>query len=152
MKDRIAEFLKEEGLTPSKLAEMLGVQPSSISHLLSGRNKPGFDFIVKFLQRFPKVNPDWLILGKGKIYRESDTRQSLFSNIEPLLPNQFPPEEEPNQKTQSSEKRIFQGEPIDITQDQDPVTTNSNKSNNGTIEQLIICYDDHTFATYIPRK
>ena len=58
MKDRLAEFLKQQGLTPGKLATLLEVQPSSISHLLSGRNKPGFEFIVKFLQCFPSVNPD----------------------------------------------------------------------------------------------
>ena len=69
MRDRLEKFIKTEGLTPSRFAEIMGVQPSSISHILGGRNKPSFDFIEKMLQRFPKLNPDWLLLGKGNIYR-----------------------------------------------------------------------------------
>ena len=73
MKDRLEKFIRTEGLTPSRFAEIMGVQPSSISHILGGRNKPSFDFIEKMLLRFPKVNPDWLLLGKGSIYRIPDS-------------------------------------------------------------------------------
>lgn len=73
MKERLEKFIKTEGLTPSRFAEIMGVQPSSISHILGGRNKPSFDFIEKMLLRFPKINPDWLLLGKGPIYRLADT-------------------------------------------------------------------------------
>ncbi len=69
MKDRLAKFMKNEGLSPSRFAEILGVPPSSISHLLAGRNKPSFDFLAKMTQRFPRLNPDWLLLGTGPIYR-----------------------------------------------------------------------------------
>ena len=69
MKDRLALFLAAEQLTSRKFAELIDVQPSSISHLLSGRNKPGFDFLTKMFQCFPNLDPDWLILGKGAMYR-----------------------------------------------------------------------------------
>lgn len=68
MKDRLAILIREEELTSGRLAEILDVQPSSISHLLSGRNKPGFDFISKLIQRFPNVNPKWIILGEEPMY------------------------------------------------------------------------------------
>lgn len=71
MKDRLAQFLKSEGLTAVKFAEIMEVQPSSISHLLSGRNKPNFDFISRILLRFPSLNPDWLINGIGEIYKSN---------------------------------------------------------------------------------
>ena len=45
MKDRIIQFLKENGLTSTRFADIIDVQRSSISHILSGRNKPSFDFI-----------------------------------------------------------------------------------------------------------
>ncbi len=61
--------MKNEGLAPARFADILGVPPSSISHLLAGRNKPSFDFLTKMLQRFPRLNPDWLLLGTGPIYR-----------------------------------------------------------------------------------
>lgn len=59
-----------EGLTPSQFADKLGVQRSGVSHLLSGRNKPSFEFINKMLVAYPKINPDWLITGNGKAYRD----------------------------------------------------------------------------------
>ena len=71
MKDRIQLLLKEKNLTAGKFAEILDVQPSSISHLLSGRNNPNFDFLVKLLERFPDVNPDWFITGQGNILRNA---------------------------------------------------------------------------------
>lgn len=69
MKDRLAQFLRSEGLTAVKFAEIMEVQPSSISHLLSGRNKPNFEFISRLLLRFPALNPDWIINGIGDIYK-----------------------------------------------------------------------------------
>lgn len=71
MKERLEKFIKSEGLTPSRFAEIMAVQPSSISHIIGGRNKPSYDFIEKILLRFPKLNPDWLLLGKGTMYRSS---------------------------------------------------------------------------------
>ncbi len=69
MDKRLQQFLELEDLTPSKLADILQIQRSGISHLLSGRNKPSFDFIQGVLTNFPQINPEWLILGKGKPYK-----------------------------------------------------------------------------------
>lgn len=73
MKDRLQKFLNYEGLSRSNFAQIMGVQQSSITHILSGRNKPSFDFIEKMLQRFPKIAPDWLIMGKGPMYRTNES-------------------------------------------------------------------------------
>lgn len=72
MKDRLVEFMRLEGLTSVKFAEIMGVQPSSISHILAGRNNPSFDFISKILSLFPALNPDWIINGAGGIYRSEN--------------------------------------------------------------------------------
>lgn len=74
MKERIEILMRAEGLTSVKFAEILSVQPSNISHILSGRNNPSYDFILKLIERFPDVNTEWLLTGKGAIYK---------SNIEP---------------------------------------------------------------------
>ncbi len=76
MNKRIQQFLEIENLSPSKLADMLGLQRSGISHILAGRNKPSYDFILKFLRTFPNINPDWLVMGKGKIYRNGENDQN----------------------------------------------------------------------------
>lgn len=76
MNKRIQQFLEIENLSPSKLADVLGLQRSGISHILAGRNKPSYDFILKFLKTFPNINPDWLLMGKGKIYRNGENDQN----------------------------------------------------------------------------
>lgn len=71
MNNRLQQFLELENLTSARLAEILGVQRSGLSHILSGRNKPGYEFLTKLLNKFPHVNSDWLLLGKGKPYKET---------------------------------------------------------------------------------
>ena len=65
--DRFKYLMKLNNLSASAFAEKVGVQPSSISHILSGRNKPSLEFIQKVLIQFPKVSADWLISGKTTI-------------------------------------------------------------------------------------
>ena len=76
MEERLKLFLAMEGLSPSQFADKLGVQRSGVSHLLSGRNKPSFEFINKMLVAYPKLNPDWLIMGIGKAYRDMPGAES----------------------------------------------------------------------------
>ncbi len=62
---RLKEWLNKRELSASKFAEILGVQKSSISHILSGRNKPSFDFLQKFKEHFPDLDLEWFITGKS---------------------------------------------------------------------------------------
>lgn len=68
IQDRLRMIMKMHTLNSSGFADKIGVQRSSLSHILSGRNKPSIDFIEKTLASFPRVNADWLITGvmKGK--------------------------------------------------------------------------------------
>lgn len=61
--DRFKYLMKLNNLTASAFADEIGVQRSSMSHILSGRNKPSLEFIQKVLNRYPKVSADWLIAG-----------------------------------------------------------------------------------------
>ena len=61
--DRFKYLMKLNNLTASSFADEIGVQRSSMSHILSGRNKPSLEFIQKVISRYPKVNADWLISG-----------------------------------------------------------------------------------------
>lgn len=65
---RIELVMKSQNLTSSQFADKLGVQRSGMSHILSGRNKPSLDFVLKVLAGFPDLNPQWLLQGKGKMY------------------------------------------------------------------------------------
>lgn len=68
MKDRIVQFLAAEKLSAAEFADKIGVQRSSISHILNGRNYPSANFIQKMLLIFPLLNSRWLMVGTGEMY------------------------------------------------------------------------------------
>lgn len=86
MNNRLQQFLELEQLTPARFADMMGVQRSNISHLLSGRNKPGYDFIQKFLNTFPNINAEWFLTGRGKPYKDSPSLPPRNQPIDPPTP------------------------------------------------------------------
>ena len=143
MREKLLNLMKSEQLTASKLAELLDIQPSGISHILSGRNKPSFDLVQKILRRFPRVNPDWLLLDKDEMYRTID--------IEP----------------QPATSQSISTEELDETMQQSTVSgmttpaTNSTSAStpaqqiaaayapkNGNVKRVIVLFDDHTFESY----
>lgn len=69
--ERLKIIVNKEDLTASLFADKIGVQRSSISHILSGRNKPSLDFILKVVQTFDDVDINWLLNGKGKYPKDS---------------------------------------------------------------------------------
>jgi len=69
MNERLLKFLAAENITQSQLADTLGVARASISHIVSGRNKPGFDFFESIARNYPSLSLEWLITGKGRMYR-----------------------------------------------------------------------------------
>lgn len=70
MKERLIAFLKNENKSSAQLAEEIGVQASGISHILSGRNNPSLDFVLKMLEKYKYLSTDWLLFGKGSMYKE----------------------------------------------------------------------------------
>ena len=64
MKNRIIQIIEEHQLSNSQFADKLGIPRSGLSHVLSGRNKPSLDYVLKILEAFPDVDPQWLLSGK----------------------------------------------------------------------------------------
>lgn len=89
--DRFKYLMKLNNLTASAFADEIGVQRSSMSHILSGRNKPSLELIQKVLTRFPKVSADWLIAGvtnTEKIeIKEPQEKSVNTSKTSPLAPS-----------------------------------------------------------------
>ena len=77
MNRRLQQFLELEKMTAAQLASRLNIQRSGISHILSGRNKPGADFIQKFLTTFNHISSDWFVLGIGRPYREKNSADDV---------------------------------------------------------------------------
>ncbi len=71
MNSRLLQFLSAENITQSQFADTIGVARASVSHILSGRNKPSYEFITAMLRHYPQLNPEWLMLGSGRMYKDS---------------------------------------------------------------------------------
>ena len=69
MNQRLQQFLNAENISQSQFADRLGVAKASVSHILAGRNKPGYDFIESLSRQFPNLNLEWLINGRGRMYK-----------------------------------------------------------------------------------
>ena len=67
MKNRIQNIIDKYGLSSNTFAQEIEVNRSTISHILSGRNKPSIEVLQKILRRFPDVSATWLLLGQGAI-------------------------------------------------------------------------------------
>ncbi len=80
MQQRIIQIMKNYGLTAGQFAEKLGVQPSNISHILAGRNKPSLDFVSRILIVFPEIDYQWLIFGKGAMLQINNEFEKLEIN------------------------------------------------------------------------
>jgi plasmid maintenance system antidote protein VapI len=85
-KERLEEILTYYELNASAFADAIGVQRSSISHLLSGRNKPSLDFVLKVVREYPEVNLYWLLNGKGD-FPESDSKEASQDKISSTHPS-----------------------------------------------------------------
>ena len=76
--NRLKKILNYHQLTASLFADKIGVQRSSISHILSGRNKPSLDFILKVTNSFTDVDIYWLLNGKGAFPKEQVPTNKVF--------------------------------------------------------------------------
>lgn len=91
---KIIEYYNESA---SSFAEKIGVQRSSISHILSGRNKPSLDFILKILSAYPEVDLYWLFNGKGNFPAKVPDEKNIPKSLNPTLDeNKIPLENEKN--------------------------------------------------------
>ena len=70
---RLEIILDYYNLSASAFADKISVQRSSLSHLLSGRNKPSLDFIIKVIEVFPEVDLYWILNGKGTFPKSENT-------------------------------------------------------------------------------
>ena len=162
MKDRLLKFLNKEQLSSARFAEVIGVQPSSISHILSGRNKPGFDFIYKILTNFPSINAEWLITGKGTMLKDDNRQGNLFadefaaSNKTDSDKNRVNtgydmPEEEEQVKKERSDTNVNLGASnLDYKRNPDSESTVTDVTGGRIVEKIVVFYTNKSFDEYSP--
>ena len=118
LKDRIATIIQVNNHSASSFADLLGIQRSSVSHILNGRNNPSLDFIQKVLDNFPRVDPGWLLTGKNPESKKSESTAT------------------PKTETNSGQ--------VSIRSKTSPKASSKIKA----IEKIVIFYSDRTFETY----
>ncbi len=151
--DKIKQILIEKNLSPSHFADEIGVQRSSISHILSGRNRPSFDIIQKIIRRFPDLGFDWIL------EEEPVSTTPTFRN-----PNRFTEQQRamtiPNQNSgsysntgyNSSGIRSQRAEipPMQSAYPAEELLPETEKTLSKTVERILIFYSDGTFKEYSP--
>lgn len=135
---RLKKVLEYYQLSASAFAEKIGVQRSSISHLLSGRNKPSLDFILKVLDTFDEVELYWLLNGKGTFPKTKEP----ISNKQETAPTLFSSLEEPNKV--KSEEAISYDSP-QKTSIKKEISSNLKENE---IDRIVFFYKDGTFDVY----
>jgi transcriptional regulator with XRE-family HTH domain len=143
MKERIFEFLRKENKTSAQFAEEIKVQPSGISHILSGRNKPSLDFVIKMLDKYPFISTNWLLFGKGSMYNE------------PSLATLF---DDTGQDKSEKSKEII----INLAEKKAETIKNSLETNDSPskfpgkgilqVTKIVWFYEDKSFEEYYPHK
>ena len=161
MEERLAFIMKAKNLSMTRFADEIEVQRSSMSHVMNGRNKASLDFIRRILKRFPDINPDWLLFGKGSMSRqdvqmELDTGNEAVERLEALKNEsgekskriaeleeevRLLKEARKNQDQQITDKKSVKEE--------DAVTYGSKPKD---IEYIVTFFNDKTFREYKPEK
>ena len=159
MREKLLDLMKNEGLKPSQLAELLEINPAGISHILAGRNKPGFDLLQKILRRFPRINPDWLLLDSDKMYRDEYPAASSGQQISRTTAAQTTPPESDNDLFTPTLPGGLQADRADEKQTQDTTADGHDGSatqfppalfGKANIKRVVVLYDDQTFESYTP--
>lgn len=147
MIERISKVLKIKGLTASKFAEEIGVQRSNISHILSGRNKPSLELVLKILEKYPDINPDWLLRGKGEIFREGT---DLFTNFEHEATEDHPQRQKDSMNGRKAANTVHET-PAENQSENAPLPESlGGGAGKEEIEKIIIFYRNKKFRVYFP--
>jgi transcriptional regulator with XRE-family HTH domain len=169
MKDRITQFLTSEGISPAEFADKIGVQRSSVSHVLNGRNYPSASFIQKMLSAYKTLNPRWLLLGEGTIsypkqvtvieptlFQFPDNNETLKTGKETLPTVNIPVKERDIQQYDSlkdkPEPSVSLNQPLEHNLAQSMSALIDTSLADKEVERIVLFYKDKTFSAYTPSK
>ena len=137
MNRRLQQFLAAENISQSQFADTIGVARANISHILAGRNKPGFDFIERMARAYPALSLEWLVTGRGRMYSGAKSGSEGPAGAISPLPSQA-------EQTLFDEPEIpAQTAPKSSTDHLD--NTAHSPINQRSISKIILFYTDGTF-------
>lgn len=143
---RLEMILDYYNLSASVFADKMGVQRSSLSHLLSGRNKPSLDFVMKIIENFPEVELYWLLQGSGAFPKNENQQHQISTPPSPPEPK----EENITLDLFSEEKETANLSFPDNKKEL--ILPNAVLNNQKDIDRIVVFYSNGTFKNYFPEK
>ncbi len=149
MISRIKKLLEVKKISPAQFADEIEVQRSSLSHVLSGRNKPSLDFMMKIKKRYPEINLDWLLLGDGSMDIEKQENQESDAGGEETE-KRIQPEIDfasNDRKVMSeSDKTLYKK----LREEEQAVYGTRTPSGSDRLHRVILIYENGTFSSFSP--
>ncbi len=144
---KIGQVISDSGMSPTAFADKIGVQRSSISHILSGRNKPSFDIIQKVLRTFPDIDPNWLIFDS-----EDEAETPIARRNTPYAPPVFNKREEVQETLELSYNNSPKRETANTIRPIEKAVAPMQQPSFATkqVERIVTFYTDGTFRESKP--
>ena len=130
MIDRINLIMRAKNITASQFADEINIQRSGMSHIMSGRNKPSLDFVMRVLNRYPEIDTNWLLFGKGEMYKSANTQEPVQNSGTETASNMQTIENQVERVENGGQMDIFSSEMTEIT----PQNTTSEIIENEVVE------------------
>ncbi len=151
MIDRIKSLMNEKKMSATQFSDEIGIQRSSLSHVLSGRNKPSLDFMLKIKNRFSDINLNWLLLGQENMlqnFGDEEIQDDNSNRLDIVSDSRIGLNvgRRPN-KTENFEDYSIAKKNKDKSTD-----FQSNIRSEKKLKQVILLYNDDTFTTYQPEE
>ncbi len=157
-KDRIDKVMQIEGMNSAVFAAAIGIQGSTLSHILNGRNNPSLSVLQSILNRFPHISPEWLIMGQGTTERnvKQSQMQSLFpqddeSASKSVISEQINAETNSSINTgiqQSTQTTIEIPAQTLNSNHEPPIQIQQIEIPGKTVRKIIVYYSDNTFQEF----
>ncbi|PKP30795.1 MAG: hypothetical protein CVT99_11795 [Bacteroidetes bacterium HGW-Bacteroidetes-16] len=155
MLDRIKKLMEKRGLSPAQFADEIGLKRSSLSHILSGRNNPSLDVIMKIKSRYDEVNTDWLLFGAGQpVGKEDKTRKSEKDElIEPVLHETKKAVGQQLLSFEPDDSKVTLKQMVPTAQDKPISSSAVSHENDKTAKavRMVVFYSDQTFESFESR-
>jgi len=150
MKINLQELITRLNVTATQFAENIGVQRSSISHFLSGRNNPSLDVLRKILMAYPQINAQWLISGEGDMMKSDVSSPNISIEApSPIENNLFSPVEDESPEPYGV--RYQEDLPDNINEKEKKRSTEKHSASLSKVERVLIFYPNGTFREYLPQ-
>lgn len=174
MKERINQVMKMKSVNAAELADLMQIKRPSLSHIMTGRNNPSLDFVMKLKETFPELNLEWLLYGRGPMTQLSESLGAKTSNKpqQPLLFDEAEPKQDSrsfqvadgpkmadlfSQETTSTptpeDERVIpetinmvqaERKEVRIQEEREPLVKKTGRKP----VRMILVYDDETFSIY----